>query len=361
MAHLIEGDARFFEIGDSAGHGLAWHKLGTVVPRDMAGKIGVEDAFRLGGLIFDVNTYPLCYRLPDGTVVDTDKFVIVREEHVWGNETHPAVLLSEKVVSGDYQTIDNTLIAKSLEGLAKEWPIETCGVLRNGKAIFATFDVGGFAIKGDEHHMWMVAHEPKDGSGALNINITPVRAVCNNTVMMGIEAAEWSANIRHNGDVVRDLDFWSRVLPELAAKAKDVQEILDALANQKATAPQVKKIIAAAFPEPTLPAKVKAANLAVMVLTEDDVANVAKDSRRFETRSAYEKGMRELAAERYDVFNQENPETAGTLFAITQAVNEVAMWRPSRGDIKTVYEAQLLGKRATASKAAFRTAVALLK
>lgn len=359
MAHLIEDDARYFEAGDEHGNGLAWHKLGTVIPRGEQATMTVTEAFKRGGLWFDVNTYPLMYERPDGTVVKTDKFVIVRSEHEFGGETHQEKLLSSAVVTDGYVPISNADIASALEPIRERWPIETCGVLRGGKVIFAAFDAGEFSIKGGDHHrMFFTAMESKDGSGAMKIFVTPVRTVCNNTLIMGLDAAEWTAQIGHTKDAYKDLEFWSRVAPQLAEKSTKVKEVLDALAETKATTADIERMLRTAFPEPKGGHKMRAADFAVLTLNDQDVQDIAEEQRVYELDKMRCFETRELVLARYDTFNQTNPATAGTLFAACNALNEVAMWTPGRG--RSLYEQQLVGVRADTSKRAFRTAVAIM-
>lgn len=361
MAHLIEDSERFFEIGDEAGNRLAWHTCGTRVPRAEQATTTVREAFKRGGLLYDVEKRPLMYPDQRGRVVTaTDKFVLVRPAHWFNGVKHPEKLLSTAIVGAGYTPIRNVDIADALEPIRASWPIETCGVLREGKIVFAAFDAGEFAVKKTDHHrMFFVAQEVKDGSGSMSIFVTPVRTVCNNTLQLGIGAAEWSANIRHDAGAYRDLGFWSRVAPQLAEKSTRVQEAIEALASAKATDADVLAIAYATFPDARAGHKARATDLVPLSLTASDAQAVADEQRATEARNAAAQGTRSLVLERYALVNERSPEIAGTLYAAANAANEVAMWLPGRG--KAGYETQLHGWRADASRAAFRTATKILR
>jgi hypothetical protein len=197
----------------------------------------------------------------------------------------------------------------------------------------------------------------------MKIIITPVRTVCNNTVMTGLAAAEWSANVRHDGSASQDLAFWGRVMPQLAEQSSKLKEVLEALASKPASKVQIKAIIEATFPTPKPTAKLRARDMAPLRLTESDIDAIGEDQKKYDSRFDSSKVLRDLVVERYAIFNERNESTAGTLYAVAQSANEVAMWRPGRGSVvdKTTFENQIIGNRADASKRAFRTAASFLK
>lgn len=354
MVHLMYGD-RFLErnVGERA-----WHALGTTFAVD--DYITATDGFTRAGLDYRVAKLPALTRLPDdlgGDVIKIpDRFHLYRLPQTFNGTDYPLQRLSEQLVSENYTPLDNLDIAAALDNLATVWPLETVGALRDGAVIFVTFDGGEFAIKGDEHKMYFLVTDGKDGTRAMRIALTPVRVVCNNTLTLGLAQANFIVDIPHRPSAYRDLDFWATIVPQLNDSAEKTREALELLANTKATKPMVAAVIDATFPLPKRGAKASISDLAPITITPVHQDMIDREISGQTYMAERSKRFRAMAWECYDVFNQENPNTAQTLFAAAQAANETAVWRKG---YKDVGEAVVFGERATESARAFKKAYAL--
>lgn len=351
MAHLIMDDNRFVERMVAAGP--AWHKLGTVFANDA--DLTVADAVRMAGADFEIVKIPAYGQFPDGSRVDIGKSLIYRMPHTFKGATSPGAILSPDPVGDGYTVIQNQEIAAMLEPVAKKWKIETCGALQDGKTLFIALDGGEFDIHGDPNHMYFVISDTKDGKKALSLDCTPVRVVCANTLRTGLKDASFKIRIAHDGArALDDLSYWTEVIPQIAATAQRTKEALTRLADVEATPDMVTAIVEAAFPPPVGSERIKHADLAPLSLSEPNRALLERDYVSLSYNLQRITGIQTLARESVDLFNQANPALAGTLYAVANGVNEVAMWR--KGHDGTIEESAVFGTRAQESARAFRKA-----
>lgn len=353
MAHGVWDD-RFLE---RDGKARAWHVLGTTFAANL--NVSAKDAFATAGLNFRVIKVPQLFANPaTGETQDTGKFLLYREAHTFNGKTSPGVLLNaDAPVSASYTVIDNMDIAAALDPLAKEWPLETVGALHDGGVIFVTLFGGDFDIKGDHCQMYFLVQDGKDGLRSMRIATTPVRVVCQNTLTLGLNAANFSVKVEHDAEAYRNLEFWAGVIPQIRDSAKRTKDALALLAEVRATKPMVSDVFEAAFKDPGKSERLKVVDMVPLGLSQDAQALVDSDLALHTKATDRIAEIRDAAWERYDVFNQENPNVAGTLYAAAQAANEVSMWR--RGHATTIDQSCVFGPRAEESKRAFKTAYAL--
>jgi phage/plasmid-like protein (TIGR03299 family) len=85
--------------------------------------------------------------------------------------------------------------------------IDTCGVLRNGARFFSTIDLGAIVIDpagiNDRIGRYLVVSTGHDGVWPIRYANTDIRAVCNNTVVLGLQQAQRVFTARHT----RNVDF----------------------------------------------------------------------------------------------------------------------------------------------------------
>lgn len=355
MAHDIMNSDRFLE---RDGKGRAWHGLGNTF--DVNEVITATDAFKRAGLDYAVVKAPLMFPHPvTGEMTPTGKFALYREAHTFNGKESPGVLLNaDAPVSSSYTVIDNMDIAAAIDPLAKEWPLETVGALKNGGVIFASLYGGPFDIKGDPCEMYFLVQDGKDGLRSMRIATTPVRVVCQNTLTLGLNAANFSVKVEHDAEAYRNLEFWTAVIPQIRDSAKRVKDALALLAEVKATKANVQEIAAATFKAPGKSERLKVTDMmpdALLDAASQDLLTTDLSNWQYHTDRVA--NIRDAVWERYDIFNQENPAVAGTLYAAFQSANEVSCWRS--GHANTVDESVVFGSRAEESKRAFKAAYGL--
>lgn len=169
-------------------NGVPWHGLGNSVE----GTLDSEQALVQSGLMWGVEKRPLVTE--DG--LQTDHFATVRmtDNKVLG------------VVGARYEILQNREAFDWTDQLLGEGVrYETAGSLREGRRIWllARLEESHF-ILGDEFIPYMVFSNSHDGTSAVNVAITPVRVVCQNTLSIALRETtrRWSA--RHTSSLNND-------------------------------------------------------------------------------------------------------------------------------------------------------------
>jgi phage/plasmid-like protein (TIGR03299 family) len=189
MAHeleIIEGKAQMF-----SGEGLTpWHGLGEVIE----GLATAEEALALSGLDFEVELRQLYMPMPDGTYAKVpDRFSTTRSTD---NK-------SLGIVSKGYNVFQNAEAFNFLNAITDtgsgEAVFSTAGSLFGGSRTFMTLKIGdGFTVgDNDAHDLYLMVTNSHDGSQAFTACATPIRAVCNNTVTLGLTQAKTKWTLRH--------------------------------------------------------------------------------------------------------------------------------------------------------------------
>ena len=224
MAHGIEIDEVTGKGKMFSGENLTpWHGLGTVIP----GLATAEEALELAGLNWEVEMRQL-YQ-PDG-----DKFVPVKDRF---STTRVTDNKSLGIVSADYKVFQNNESFHFLNNLTDtgsgDAVFSTAGSLFGGSRTFLTLKIGdSFKVAGDDaHDLYLMATNSHDGTQAFTVSVTPIRAVCNNTVTLGLKEAKTKWTIRHKMDLsgqaqnARDILKMSFAYEE--AFQKEVEKMLE--------------------------------------------------------------------------------------------------------------------------------------
>jgi len=333
----------------------AWHRLGTVMDTT---NLTATEAMEIADIGFPVIKVPTHAEMPDGTLVETGQFAVVR------NATHddpfPRVL---STVGSKWTALQAADLATMLDPITKEYPVETAGALGKGEKIFFTLDAGEGKIAGEEHRLYYLVTDHRDGTGALSIAFTPVRVVCQNTLTVGLNQAKVSVSIRHDASVHDDAKFYMSVFEDMMRARTSVTETMNQLAEVNISDEQAMTVIKSAYPDPSRTNRMKM----VKGITPDDVSKANwlqilndKDA----SQQAYDLSVERIARirngawERYDIFNQDFARLARTPWAIWQAVVETEDYRKGKMDGSSA-KAVLYGNRAEAKARSFTTALQL--
>jgi phage/plasmid-like protein (TIGR03299 family) len=222
MAHeleVINGKGQMF-----SGEGLTpWHGLGTVIE----GLATAEDALQLAGLDWEVEKRQLFQPVGDQFIPVKDRFSTTR---VTDNK-------SLGIVSADYHVYQNKESFHFLNNLTDtghgDAVFSTAGSLFGGSRTFLTLKIGNtFTVCGDDaHDLYLMATNSHDGSQAFTVSVTPIRAVCNNTVTLGLKEAKTKWTIRHKisleGQVQNARDILKMSLAYEDAFQKMVEEMIE--------------------------------------------------------------------------------------------------------------------------------------
>lgn len=216
MAHeleLIDGKAQMF-----SGEGITpWHGLGTVIE----GLATAEEALELAGLDWEVELRPTAFMGADGLwTPHKDRFSAVRlsDEKYLGNDLSKNYHIYQNRES--FEFLNNITDTGSGEAL-----FSTAGSLFGGARTFLTMKLSDSFTVGDDdaHDLYLMATNSHDGSQAFTVSITPIRAVCNNTVTLGLKEAKTKWTVKHK-KALKDRVQDARHILELGYKYEEAFE-----------------------------------------------------------------------------------------------------------------------------------------
>lgn len=263
MAHQLEitadGTAAMF-----SGEGiLPWHGLGTVVD----GLLTAEEALQAAKLDWTVEKQPIY--LASGKE-SQDRFAVVRTtDEEWLG-----------VVGGDYKPFQNTEAFSFFDTVTDnsgQAHYTTAGSLQNGKRVFLTAKIGDtFNVAGeDAHDLYLLITTSHDGTKAFTAATTMVRAVCHNTVTLGLETAKTRWSLRHKTTLTGKVAEAQAAL-QLSHKYKDAFQLeVEQLLAAEVTNDLFKEIISDLLPKQKRQHEKNVNELMNIFTTEPTVVNTA--------------------------------------------------------------------------------------
>lgn len=235
MAHNLFNE-RFYSLRQAA-----WHGLGTI---GQEGESAVDIFQRMSPYI--VSLEPV-YTEIGGDQLELPYRVITRHPvpddpnyHTFG------------VVGPDYTLVDPTRTCEIWDESTSAYP-ETLGVLGKGESMFITTKLPAFEIQGDEVQSYLLLHNPY-GEGAVQVRITPVRVVCQNTLIAAKAASTESFKIVHDKNVEKRLTAWmSGIMQRAALRSKGLQESFDLMAHVRLEEEQAYAVLQSIYVDPKEP------------------------------------------------------------------------------------------------------------
>ena len=245
MAHNIEqfadGSSAFFTARE-----VAWHKLGTVTPEAQT----AQDALQIAQLdwVVKVTEEPIFSTVDSTNIRLQDKFLTYRN--------HPKKGLSALGVVGNrYTPIQNSDAFDFLNHIADESGavFETAGSLGNGERVFMTMkfpDSMKLANGVDVIDNYIMAVNSHDGSSSFTVAVTPIRAVCTNTVRMALNSAASKVSLKHTAGATAKVQQARETLGIVFKYQEEFEKEVEKLLSEKFTDAQYKKFVEALIPEP---------------------------------------------------------------------------------------------------------------
>ena len=159
----------------------AWHKLGKVFGEDA--KLTATQAMEMADMMFGVEKHPQIVRLEDGTELETGSYAVVREPTSTDNK-HEVLA----TVGKEWTPIQARDLGRMIAPKSESFPVESAGALGKGEKIFLSLDASESKIAGEDHHLYWLVTDARDGTSGLTIAFTPVRVVCQNTLITGLRS-----------------------------------------------------------------------------------------------------------------------------------------------------------------------------
>ena len=224
---------------------VAWHKLGVVT--DGAQTSG--DALKIAQLdsLVKVSENPVGTEI-DGKFVTFDKKFLTYREHPKKGTT------ALGVVGNRYTPIQNSEAFDFLNVLADESGavFETAGSLGNGERVFMTMKFPESMMLGGQDLVdnYIMAVNSHDGTTAFTVAVTPIRAVCTNTVRLALDRAKSKISLRHTINATQKVQQARDTLNIVWKYQEEFQHEVESLLSQKFDDAEYKQFINYLVPEP---------------------------------------------------------------------------------------------------------------
>lgn len=344
--HNLFGD-RFF-----GRTGPGWHEIGFTDPRITK----CETAVRKAGLDYNIFLAQMKADVGSHLVTVGNKMVILREP-----TSDDPEYASFGFASPDYKILQNMEIAKAMDTLTDIWPCETVGALGKGETIFITLDAGEREVRGELIRQYFLVTDTRDGGTSMKIAFTPVRVVCQNTLVTGLKSALISLSMEHTGNLATSFPARVNLVKKLETSRDRTMEAFEMLAKCSLKKGDMEFILNAAYPLPKKPAK---AAILDDFTDEADIAEIgALYGEASEAVALWQyycdraMTLRGAATELFKKFNDEFPKTANTTWAAYNAIVESADWRKGA---ESVPASAIWGPRGSEKKRAFAAAQAIV-
>lgn len=222
---------------------VPWHGLGTIIQEAPTS----ADALRLAGLDWEVEQKPAFMKIGTKVVggIEVPSYVEVPNCKVNVRSTDNAVL---GTVTDRYKIVQNkeafeftdALVGETEDGVVK---YETAGSLCGGKKVWLLAKMPTTKVLDDEVDPYMFFSNSHDGKGAINVGMTPIRIVCNNTLNMALNTAKRQWSTKHVGDMQSKLEEAKMCLQMGHKYMQSLADEADRLANAKLYKEQLDEIL----------------------------------------------------------------------------------------------------------------------
>ena len=185
-----------------ADHEVPWHRLGT----PMKGLQTAEAMLEAADADFHVAIAGVAAVDVDGQVIlDLEgKPLMVEDSRATVRINKAGTYDALSTVGTRYvvqQNLDCLNRALDIVNSRGDAIVDTCGVLKGGREFFASIDLGGLIIDptgvNDKIERFLLVRNGHDGKTPITYANTSVRAVCKNTVMVGMKSALRVFTARH--------------------------------------------------------------------------------------------------------------------------------------------------------------------
>ena len=178
---------------------VPWHGLGTKVDKVMT----AEEAIKAGGLGWKVNKEPIY--LKSGKKIE-DKFATVREDKG----------MPLGVVGKQYTVLNNNDAFSFLDAIVteKDAIYHTVGSLGNGERIWLLAKLPKTVKVTDKDvvEQYLLLSNSHDGSSAVTVRFTPIRVVCQNTLIASFRESSHLVSVRHTTNMGMRVSEARRIL-----------------------------------------------------------------------------------------------------------------------------------------------------
>lgn len=314
----------------------AWHHLGKVAEKAM----GAVAALR------EIGAYEVYLQEAKAGSIKLERNAILRRP----TEDDPVTRVFG-VVSKDYTLLTPQDVCDIYDERVAQ-PVETIGALGFGETFFLSTYLPTVDVKGDEVENYLLIANPMTGLASAEIRVTPVRVVCENTLLASDRLATEKLRIVHDATAkVRFGEWLQETYEQAETTAKILADLFTVMASTRVRTAEAQKLFEAAYPTPNKPRTNAPQSVVDQRLTWWQ-ENVGLMERRREGAKMLFEGLGT---------GMDTKAAKGTLWGAYNAVVECEDYRRSTKGMDTTGGSALFGERAAAKKRAFEYAYAQVK
>ena len=160
---------------------------------------------------------------------------------------------------------------------------------------------------------------------------------------------------------MEDAEWYTGLFSQMLTAKEDSIAKMNVLTTITIDDAEAKNVVDKSYPKPSVPSRLRLSHgMDANDLPAHIWARVLEDRQQWEKQHELSIGRidkhKEMALERYDIFNQEHPKVAQTPWAIWQAVVETEDYRRGKESTNGRQSSALFGTRATTKEKAFTLA-----
>ena len=183
-------ESMFYTSNEENGRFVPWHGLGTPVQEALTSEEAIEKA----GLNWEVVKKPIY----NENGIEIPKYF--RTARSSDNSTLG-------IVSGRYKIVQNQeAFSFTDELISGDVRYETAGSLNDGRRVWLLAKLPERYILDDKFDTYICFTNTHDGTGAVQVCMTPVRVVCNNTLNLALSGASRKWSTRHIGNLEQKME-----------------------------------------------------------------------------------------------------------------------------------------------------------
>ena len=247
MAHMIEIRNGVASYAENAKVERAWHGLGKPFDRPMF----VKEALQACSADYTVKSQPVFFMtdelqkaMAESDTIPTDLILKSLIPKVKAN-VRTDLNKSLGLVSDKYGIVQNEEAFKFIDLFCsgelddrKDNPvIECCGVLGQGERVFITAKFSTPIVldakRDDIIEKYVVFTTSHDGTGAVQMMVTPVRVVCNNTLNLAMKRNDGRYSFKHTKNVSRNMDLLNTPVVNDIHKALKTCDVYEAALKER--------------------------------------------------------------------------------------------------------------------------------
>jgi phage/plasmid-like protein (TIGR03299 family) len=256
MAHeleIVNGQAKMAYVGETPWHGLGVRLENAPTPAEMLVAAGLD---------WEVEKRPLNFVGADGSNhVVKDQFALVR-----GSDDTPLT-----IVGKDWAPVQNKTAFSFFNSFVEQGAMEmhTAGSLFGGRQVWALAKMKeGFEIlNGDRTEGYFMFMNPHVYGAAIQIQFTPVRVVCNNTLTYAMNTARADKTLRVGHRMEFDGEQVKMALGLAEHQLEALKEKAQFLAQRRAVKETMEKFFSDVFPKYVAPTNIDTGEGEVIDLT----------------------------------------------------------------------------------------------